>query len=377
MKPKKVIVVGSTGSIGQSAIHIIRQNPELLQAAGLSAHSNKELLLRQAHDCGIANIALTSEQKKSDNFAYIGERGAESLIRNTKADIVLNGISGSAGLGSSIAALESGKDLALANKETVVMAGPLILSLASSAKKKIIPVDSEHSAIFHLLSKTKREAVQEIVLTASGGAFRDLPLENLEQVTYKDALSHPTWNMGNKITVDSATMANKGLEIIEAHELFHFPLDKIKVVIHPQSYVHSLIKTVEGSMYAQISKPDMRIPIQNALTFPEVHESPYGLLDLSDCTFTFQKPEKERFPCLDIARTAAAGGGSYPLCFNASNEAAVAAFAEGRIKFTQIARVILSCLDGDWGNLLISFDQVFEMDQLARRVAGEIIDTLA
>lgn len=284
------------------------------------------------------------------------------MIRETEADIVLNGIAGADGLMPSVTVLESGKDLALANKESIVMAGDLIKRIARDNGRIIIPVDSEHSALFQLLKDRPREHVVEVVLTASGGAFRETPLEELQYVTVKQALVHPTWSMGMKITIDSATMANKGLEVIETHHLFDIGIEKIRVLLHPQSYVHSLIRTKEGSLYAQISRPDMRMPIQNALSYPELYNSYIDPFDLIGKSLDFNEVDKKRYPMLEMAYQVMSNGFSaLPVVYNAANEVAVAAFIKERIDYVTIPQIVEKALQRDWNCVPESIDEVISV----------------
>lgn len=370
MKKKRIILLGCTGSIGTSTLSVIRTHSNFFQIAGASAHRSEPGLIKTASEFGIRKLALSGATPRDRRIQYSGEQGLLELIHDTDADIVVNGIAGSAGLMSSVAALESGKDLALANKETLVMAGGLIKKLAEKQNKKILPVDSEHAALFSLLERTETAAVETLVLTASGGAFRDYPLEKLPDVSWRDALAHPTWNMGRKITIDSASMANKGLEIIEACELFGVAEEKVEVVIHPQSCIHGMVTTIDGSVYAQMSNPDMRIPIQNALSYPTLIEYRNERLDFKDLALHFAEPDNERYPCLELARSSAREGGAYPLVFNAANEVAVEAFIRGELRFTEIPVVIRTCLEGEWEKLIVSFDQIQELDRKAREKAS-------
>jgi 1-deoxy-D-xylulose-5-phosphate reductoisomerase len=280
-----------------------------------------------------------------------------------------------------MAALESGSDLALANKETLVMAGPLVLQRAAEKKVKIIPVDSEHSAVFHLLeahgapSLEGDDSLDEIILTASGGPFRNYALKEMEKVSPQQALAHPTWNMGAKITIDSASMANKGLEVIEAAQLFGIPPEKIKVVIHPQSIVHSMIRMKDGAVYAQLSRPDMRLPIHQALYWPQT-ASPrdFGRLDFDSLNLEFYPPDTEKFPLLSYAYEAARKGGLYPCAYNAANEVAAAAFLAGRIGFLDIGRITGYVLSRDWSGKPDTLASVMEADRRARKMAGEELE---
>ena len=361
---KRVLVLGSTGSIGTNTLNIIKYMPEDFTLCGVQAHSNKERLLEISQKANCPYL-LTSEDNSSLAF--------QKLIDESKPDIVVNGISGAAGLLPSKIVLESGISLALANKETIVMAGDLIKELAYDKGAKIIPVDSEHSAIFCLTEKIGKENISKIVITASGGPFRTLTKAELEQVTIEQALNHPTWQMGKKITVDSATLANKGLEVIEAAKLFDVTADKIEVVVHPQSLIHSLVRTNDGMLYAQISEPDMKHPILNALTWPENKQNYLEPFDLFDKTMTFFKPRLQDFPMLSYAFECVKFGKAYPIAFNAANEVAVNAFLEEKISFQTISRVVRSVLDKNWNHKIKNFDDVFAADEEARKYTMELI----
>jgi 1-deoxy-D-xylulose-5-phosphate reductoisomerase len=294
------------------------------------------------------------------------------MIEETDADIVVNGISGAAGLLPSFSALRSGKDLALANKESLVMAGMLVLKEASLLGRRVLPVDSEHAALFNILQAQDPDEVAELTLTASGGAFRDLPLEELAHVRFADALQHPTWKMGAKITVDSASMANKGLEVIEAHRLFGIALPKIRVLIHPQSHVHSLVRTVDGTLHAEISTPDMRIPIQNALTYPVVMGNEVNWLDLAGMSLAFLPVDERKYRMLGLAYLAAGKSEAHPVVFNAVNEEAVAAFMNEEIPFLGIPDIVEDALGRDWTSTPGSVEEVLSIDAAARREALEL-----
>ena len=362
MNRKKIIILGSTGSIGQSAIAVLRKQPEKFELVGTSSHTNEEQLLEQQSEFKVATLALSGRKPLSDSVRYHGREGLLEMIRETEADIVLNGIAGADGLMPSVTVLESGKDLALANKESIVMAGDLIKRIARDNGRIIIPVDSEHSALFQLLKDRPREHVVEVVLTASGGAFRETPLEELQYVTVKQALVHPTWSMGMKITIDSATMANKGLEVIETHHLFDIGIEKIRVLLHPQSYVHSLIRTKEGSLYAQISRPDMRMPIQNALSYPELYNSYIDPFDLIGKSLDFNEVDKKRYPMLEMAYQVMSNGFSaLPVVYNAANEVAVAAFIKERIDYVTIPQIVEKALQRDWNCVPESIDEVISV----------------
>ncbi|MFO7729204.1 MAG: 1-deoxy-D-xylulose-5-phosphate reductoisomerase [Spirochaetia bacterium] len=360
MAIKRIIILGATGSIGLNSFDVVKNLGSSFQIVGASCHSNVKDLLKHAELFQIPNLAVSSKRVDNERIAFSGPNAIQSLLQETEADIVINGIAGSSGLMPSVWSLQRGFDLALANKETIVMAGPLIRSLASRTGAQILPVDSEHSALFQLLRREKPDEIEKVVITASGGPFRTTPLTEFPTLSLEDALQHPTWDMGHKITIDSATMGNKGLEVIEAHHLFDLSPEQIQVLIHPQSRVHSLIKTVEGSYYAQISHPDMRIPIQNALTYPRLTASPFGELDLTDTDLSFQLPDPQRFPLLQHAFQAIRYGGAYPLAYNAANEVAVKAFQELKIRFIDIAAVVDATLQKDWSVRFTDFSHILE-----------------
>ena len=362
---KRVAVLGATGSIGKSALDVIAQGNNDFEVVLLSAHSRGEALDEAGRLWPGAEKALSGTAG--------GRERLLAAIANAGADIVLNGISGAAGLEPSMAAIESGAALALANKETLVMAGPLVFQRAAEKKTAIIPVDSEHSAIFHLLQAHGTKALDEIILTASGGPFRNSTIEEMAKAGPRDALAHPTWNMGAKISIDSASMANKGLEVIEAARLFDLPPEKIKVLVHPQSIVHSMIRMRDNAVYAQLSAPDMRLPIHKALYWPDSAPSGFGRLDfgMSGLRLEFFPPDLEKFPLLAIAFEAARKGGLYPCAYNAANEAAVEAFLARRIGFLDIARVTRYVLDRDWSAQPGDIASVLEADRQARLCAGK------
>jgi 1-deoxy-D-xylulose-5-phosphate reductoisomerase len=368
---KRIIVLGATGSIGSGAIDVIREHPDKFRLVGLSAHSNEAGLMEIAGRFDVPATCLSGAGNSSDRATYSGSSGLLELVEKTDADIVLNAIAGRPGLESSIAALSSGKDLALANKETMVCAGALVKDIARKNGKRILPVDSEHSAVFQLINSIGIGKIEEIVLTASGGPFRDFGIEQFASIRLEDALKHPNWSMGKKITIDSATMANKGLEVIEAQELFDIPLTRIQVIIHRESRVHSLVRSTDGSLYAQISKPDMRVPIQNALSFPDLMACPFGRLDLAGERLSFDAPDLTRFPLLGLGYQAAAYRGFYPLAFNAANEIAVEQFIGRRIGFTQIAEVVEDVLSKRWDGNVLAFEDILRADGEARRIACE------
>jgi 1-deoxy-D-xylulose-5-phosphate reductoisomerase len=367
-KTKRVVILGCTGSIGSSTLDIIRHERQRFTTVGLSAHSQKDALTSLAKEFN-CKATLTRED---------GTDGIKRLIDETHPDIVVNGIAGSPGLIPSIMVLEAGIDLALANKETIVMAGPLVQRLAAEHHAHLIPVDSEHSAIFSLINKCGSDAVARLIITASGGPFRTWPKEKLAAITLADALKHPTWNMGKKITVDSATLANKGLEVIEACRLFHMSADTIQVVVHPQSIIHSLVMTKDGIVYGQMSEPDMKHPILSALEWPETTTNfmtPFDLTGTQDGTrtLTFEKPRTADFPLLDCAFSAARRDNAYPIAFNAANEIAAAAFIEEKIGFMQIAETVSKVLEKDWSGTIQNVNDVFAADTAAREYARKMI----
>ena len=387
---KKVAVLGATGSIGKSTLDILRNNKDRFSPVLFSAHNNSRELLELKKEFPGALTALSAAPVKSgggiknSGIDFTGEQGLLDAIAASGAQITVNGISGAAGLLPSEAVLKSGSDLALANKETVVMAGNIIFSLAEKKNARIIPVDSEHSALFKLIQAHRKENVCEIILTASGGPFRNHSMEMLSQVKPQQALTHPVWDMGPKISVDSATMANKGLELIEAAVFFNFPMEHIKVVIHPQSVIHSMIRLKNGAIYAQMSKPDMRLPIHEALCWPETEHADYGALDLDSLYLSFEKPDPDRFPMLALDYEALRGGPLLPAIYNAANERAVQAFCEGRIGFLEIPRIVGYVIhqSKSWPHINREFPgpdgsagihTVLDIDKKARELAGTLI----
>ena len=377
---KKVALLGATGSIGKSTLDVLRRGKDMFEAVLFSSHTDGAGLEALGAEFPDAALALSGVEQGASHIGYFGSEGLLQAISGCGADIVVNGIAGAAGLAPSIAALESGMDLALANKETIVMAGPLVRALAKAKKARILPVDSEHSAIFQLLEAHGRENLATILLTASGGPFRTYTQEQLSRVRAQDALKHPTWNMGAKITIDSASMANKGLVGIEAARLFDIPItaipDVIQVIVHSQSIVHSMIRLKDGSIYAQLSRPDMRFPIQNALYYPENAPSGFEALDFKQLTLSFEQPDREKFPMLPLAYQALSAGDLYPVVYNAANEVAVAAFLMEQIRFPDMSRVVAMALEQNWDGKL-EFDAIRETDSRARAVAKSSVNTLS
>jgi 1-deoxy-D-xylulose-5-phosphate reductoisomerase len=367
---KKVLILGSTGSIGTQALEVIGASKEL-RAVGLAAGSSWELTVEQARQHGVPAIALAdadaAERARGDWSGQVlaGDEGIRELIASSGADLVLNGIVGAAGLGSTVVALTEGIDVALANKESLVLGGELIMALSEATGARLLPVDSEHSALHQLIGSEAPGTVEKLVLTASGGPFRGR--EDLSTVSVEEALAHPTWKMGGRITIDSATLMNKGFEAIEAHHLFGVPYERIGVVVHPQSLVHSLIHLNDGSSLAHLGYPDMRVPISYALHFPERAGVDVPQLDLAAVgSLTFEAPDLETFACLRLALEAGASGGTAPCVLNAADEVAVAAFLAGQIPFTGIAAVIERVLEEMPARPVTHFDDLFATDAEAR-----------
>jgi 1-deoxy-D-xylulose-5-phosphate reductoisomerase len=380
-----IAILGSTGSIGRSTLEVIAASDEHLRATLLSGHANTELLLSQAWQFRPRWLVVTDRQaaQRQDWSSLPGEVelliGDEALlaaVASESIDTVVTAIVGSAGLRGTWAALEAGKTIALANKETLVLAGPLVMALARQRGTPILPVDSEHSAVFQALQSGRRQEVSRVVLTASGGPFRRHSLEQLRHVTVADALNHPTWNMGKKITVDSATMMNKALEIIEARWLFDLEPDQIGVVVHPQSIVHSLVEYVDGSVMAQLSPPDMKLPIQYALTYPRRVPGVARRLDWSQAMcLEFEPPDYERFPALELGLEVARVGGTAGAVLNAANEAAVAGFLSGELAFTDIVPACRSVLDHHSFEPGPTLEQLLELDRWARQEVSRWVCT--
>lgn len=378
-----VAVLGSTGSIGSSTLEVIAASQGRLKAVVLSAHSNMELLADQVREYKPRWVVVTDST--ADTAPLRLPPGAELLtgpeavaraVSVPEVDVVVAAIVGAAGIHGTWAALEAGKTVALANKETLVMAGPLVMDLARRRGAQILPIDSEHSAVFQALQAGRREEVQRIVLTASGGPFRRHTREQLAEVTVAEALAHPTWAMGRKITIDSATMMNKALEIIEARWLFDLRPDQIDVVIHPQSVVHSLVEYVDGSVVAQLSPPDMKLPIQYALTWPERRPGPAARLDWTQSwRLEFEPPDLERFPALGLGLEAARAGGTTGAVLNAANEAAVAGFLNGELGFTEIVPACRSVLDQHQFDPTPSLERLLELDRWARQEVSRWVCT--
>ncbi len=383
--PRRLVILGSTGSIGLQALDVVSRAAGELSVVGLSAGSAWEELIAQARSHGVTRIALAdadaaarAAEAWTDGEVLTGPDGLVRLITEAECELVLNGIVGSAGLVPTVATLGEGIDLALANKESLVVGGELVTQLAQATGAQIIPVDSEHSALHQLLADQAPGTVQRLILTASGGPFRGRRADELADVTIEQALAHPTWAMGGKITIDSATLMNKGLELIEAHHLFGTPYEQIDVIVHPQSIVHSLISLCDGATLAHLGYPDMRVPIAYGLHYPDRVDVPVAPLDLAALgALTFEPADTETFACLRLARAAGIASGTAPCILNAANEVAVHAFLKGWLRFVEIAEVIERTLELLPGQRLQSFDSLAAADAEARRVAGELVQALA
>jgi 1-deoxy-D-xylulose-5-phosphate reductoisomerase len=378
---RRLLILGSTGSIGTQALDVVARAGDAFEVVGLSAGSAHEALVEQARALGVRRIALSdpdaaarASEAWTGGEVHAGPQGLVDLVAGSDADLVLNAIVGSAGLGPTIVALTEGIDLALANKESLVVGGELVTALAEATGAQVLPIDSEHTAIHHLLTGEPPGTLERLVITASGGPFRGRTREELAGVTVEDALQHPTWAMGGKITIDSATLMNKGLEVIEAHHLFGTPYDAIDVVVHPQSIIHGLVQLCDGATLAHMGYPDMRVAIGYALLHPDRAELPIRPLDLVELgQLTFEAPDTAAFPCLRLAREAAVAGGTAPCILNAANEVAVHAFLGGRLQFTGIPAVIERTLERVASGRVHSFDSLYDADSQARAVAGELI----
>jgi len=384
MKHKKIVILGSTGSIGRNVLKITAGFPEHFSVVGLTAGWNIDLLRQQieAFTPQVVSVAEENEAVKlktllgpgSQTEIVWGQRGNEQVACLAGADTVVSAIVGAAGLLPTFAAIRSGKDIALANKETLVMAGRLIMAEVKKQQVRLLPIDSEHSAIAQALEAGRKEDVARIILTASGGPFLNLAAESLWQVTPEKALAHPNWDMGRKISIDSATLMNKGLEVIEARWLFDIDLAKIEVLVHPQSIVHSLVEFVDGSVVAQLGLPDMRVPISYALSYPERLDTGLSRLNLTECSnLSFLKPDTDRFPALQIAYEACRSGGCTPTVLNAANEIAVAAFLEGKLKFPEISQVVAETMNRTVYMNDNDIETILEADRQARNESAEVV----
>lgn len=380
--PKRITILGSTGSVGSNTVDLLLRQPESFTVEAITANGSVELLADQARQLG-ARLAVVADENK---FGALKQAlhgtgietaaGPEALVEaaSRPADLVMAAIVGAAGLEPTLAAIRHGIPVALANKETLVCAGPLVMGEVRRTGATLLPVDSEHSAIFQVFDFDQREKVERIILTASGGPFRDRTRDQMRRVTPAEAVAHPNWDMGAKISIDSATMMNKGLELIEAHYLFDMPEDRIDVLVHPQSIIHSLVSYVDGSVLAQLGTPDMRTPIAYALAWPRRMEAPCRRLDLAEIgQLTFEQPDSQRFPALDLARRALQNGGSAPTILNAANEVAVHGFLQKQIGFLDIPSIVEATLGRMNLGMLRDLDDVIDTDRRAREIATAMV----
>jgi len=387
MESRPIAILGATGSIGTTTLAVVRAHPTLLRVAGLAAHTRWRELIGPVKEFQVKTIALAdpaaaAAARASGEFPGVrileGTAGLTEVACLPEVHTVVSAVVGTAGLAPTLAALQARKHVALASKELLVLAGKFVTAAAREAGTTLLPVDSEHNAIHQLLRGKDRTEIARLVLTASGGAFRDTPLAELARVTVAQALQHPNWNMGPKVTIDSATMANKGLEVIEARWLFDLPESRIDVVVHPQSIIHSLVTLSDGSLQAQLSPPHMAYPIQDCLLFPQRLPCPAPQLNLTEAlALTMSPPDPARYPCLGLARAAAAAGGTAPAIFNAANEVAVDAFVAGRLPFTGIAELVQQTLAAVGACEPSSLADVLAADGDARRTASRLAPGLA
>lgn len=383
-KIKNIVILGSTGSIGKNTLEVISRYPHKFKVRALTAHSNVNLLSKQIEKVSPDIAVITDENKfkdlkgrtlKTKTKILCGPDGLNEIIRDKRADIIMVAMAGAGALKPLITALEAKKDIALANKESLVMAGDIIMAKVKKNRIKLIPVDSEHSAIFQCLQANSDKELKRIYITGSGGALDKVPKSRFKEVTPKRALSHPKWKMGKKITVDSATLMNKGLEVIEAMYLFNMPLDKIKVLIHPEAVIHSMVEFIDSSILAQMALADMRLPIQYALSFPERFTSSVASLDFSKYSkLTFKLPDVGKFPCLKLAYKAAEKGRTYPCALNAANEEVVHAFLLNKIRLTEIPKIIEKVLSLHKPIKTPKLSDILEVDNLTRELTKELIE---
>jgi len=380
---RSLTILGSTGSIGRSTLDVVRQHPDKFTISCLAAGQDVNVLAEQIKEFRPEAVSVMDTESAIKLEALLGDykpdilygvEGTSAIAASDGADMVVSAIVGAAGLVPTVSAIKAGKHIALANKETLVVAGQLVSDLVKKHKVRLLPVDSEHSAIFQSLEGHRKEDVERIILTASGGPFRNTPEEELKNVSLEQALKHPQWSMGAKITIDSATMMNKGLEVIEAHWLFNMPAEKIGVVVHPQSIIHSMVEYIDGCVIAQLGAPDMRAPIAYALSYPERCESGIQKLDLIKVgTLTFQDPDMVRFPALRLAFDALKAGMTYSAVLNAANEIAVAAFLDKKIGFTEIAATVEKTMQAHVAYTPVELDEYLQADRWARETAQKII----
>ncbi|MGB2403309.1 MAG: 1-deoxy-D-xylulose-5-phosphate reductoisomerase [Akkermansiaceae bacterium] len=385
MKKRKVVLLGSTGSIGTSTLKVASDIPECMEIVALAANSSVEQLAAQARETGVKHVALYDSSKEAELRAalpegvciHLGPEGLLEVSTLADADIVLIAIVGTAGLQPALAAIEAGKDLAVASKEILVMAGELVMGAAAQKGVKVLPVDSEHNAIFQCLDGHRggEKEVSRLILTASGGPFRMTPPEELEKVTVEQALNHPTWDMGRKITIDSSTLFNKGLEMIEARWLFDIEMGRIDVIVHPQSIVHSMVEFIDGSVLAQMSHTDMCFPIQYAVTWPDRVRGGMKPIDFAEIAkLEFEAPRYDVFPALNLARRAGESGGTLPAVYNAANEIAVDAFCDGKIAYPDIWKTVELVMNAHDVAQAADLDTLLSADAAAREAARKLCD---
>ena len=382
---RSLVILGSTGSVGTQALDVVRHNPDRFKVLGLSAGTNQELLVGQIREFLPPHVAIANDEAAVDLEeklrgirgveVHVGPEAAESLARDSEADMVLNALVGSAGLAPTLATLQAGKLLALANKESLVVGGDLVVDLIKGEPERLIPVDSEHAALAQCLRGERREDLKRVILTGSGGPFRGWTHGELAKASVKDALAHPVWQMGPKITIDSATLMNKGLEVIEAHYLFGLEYSQIHAVIHPEGLVHALAEFRDGSMTAQFAVPDMRLPIQLALAWPERLPTGVGPVPLADSRLSFEPVDREAFPAIDLSYRVGELALTFPAVMSAANEVAVMAFLEGKIPLTRIVEVVTAVVDEhEAPSSVVSVVNLERADTWARRRAAEIIE---
>ena len=384
---KNISLLGSTGSIGCNVLEVVRQYPGRFRVVGMAAGNNIKLLKEQIEAFGPQLVSVADDTLAGDliqslppgwgDKVVVGRAGNEEVARLPEADLVVSAIVGAAGLTPTMAAIEAGKDIALANKETLVMAGDLVMKAVARRRVQLLPIDSEHNAIAQALEAGRHQDIHRLILTASGGPFRNTPARELWEVSPEQALSHPNWSMGRKISIDSATLMNKGLEVIEAHWLFGVPVEQIEVLVHPQSIVHSMVEYIDGSVVAQMGIPDMRIPIVYALSYPERLRLGLPRLNLSKCgDLSFTPPDFNRFPALQLAYKACKRGGTMPAALNAANEVAVEAFLVGKIRFPEIALVVAETVSRAEHKEADRIGTVLAVDMAARMLAESVVEAL-
>ncbi|MGD1822402.1 MAG: 1-deoxy-D-xylulose-5-phosphate reductoisomerase [Pleomorphochaeta sp.] len=368
---KKVIILGATGSIGSTCLKAIEEKTLPIEVVAISANTNYKKLEEISLKHNISNLLLTNSDYRNTNFNYFNS--IDDLLKNIECDVVLNGIAGFDGLNATIKALNNNRDVALANKESVVTGGSFIFDLAKKNNCKIIPVDSEHSALKALVESHKKENIKSLIITASGGPFRTLDFNEFKNITVEKALNHPTWKMGKKITIDSSTLANKALEVIEASYLFGFEANNIEVSVHPQSIIHSMIRMHDGAIYAQLGTPNMSLPIIEGILNDYTNEELVKPLDFTNLSLTFEKPNYDKFPLLKCAYDILEKKQGYPIAFNAANEEAVYAFLRKDISYLKLQDLVLKTLEKDFSYTIKNFDDVLEVDKKARIIANSMI----